>query len=341
MSTPLQLQPKVIAAYYELYDGFKSPLDKYFNFAANPNAGDVISYDLLSYSQIRPRVNSRDGEPQASSPSTLMPITYRALTYRRKKDLSAKVLRDQRAPGQANPSSDAQIAIAVNELALEYEYFKAWIEAGALVGSLSYYTPGVDNSTVTLNIFDDTTVIDTTVATSWATSPSTAAVAATTLNAIKTDFASAATAIGTSGMNADTVIMNSTTFGYITACEIVAGVRVTEQGIFIDGRLPKVFGMNLELVDAAYIHPVTGSSTKLVGDNVAIFIDSNASRAGRYIRECEVLSLSAPENTYGFFSGAKELVTEPGGIQIFAESTIGPEVGIAKGTYVYSDVTST
>lgn len=341
MNLPDALKPKAVLGYYEKYNGFRSPLDKYFNFEPNANAGNTVSYDILSYSKVMPKPNSRDGEPYATDEAVVKNITYRGITFREKELISPIVLRDMRAPGQDSPSANAQIKRAVNNLALKYEYFKAWLEAGALVGSLTYIAPGTGGDTITETIFDDTTVIDATVTTSWATAAADEATAKSTLDAISKDVATGKNAISAAGMNADTIIMNSSTFQYITTNLLVGGISATEAPIYIEGGMPRVFGLNLDIVDQAYIHPITGSSTKFVADNSVIILDSNNTISGRSMVECEVISTSAPEGTYGFWSGAREVTREPGGIQLTAEATVGPQVAIAQSIYVYSDVTST
>lgn len=340
MSLPEKLRPAAVQAYFEKYAGFKSPLDKFFSFEPNVVGGNVITYDVLEYSRVRPKVNSRDGQPYAVEIPKISTITYRALTFREQVLISPTVLRDMRVAGGDSPAADVQIRRAVNQLGLQYEMFKTWLEASALRGQIVYTAPGSD-AIITENVLDDTSVIDSTVGTAWDTTPADEATARSTLESIEADIAAAKTNIAAHGFNADTIIMNSNTFGYITQNLIVGGVRAVEQAVYIDGPMQSIFGLKLELIDLSYISPADGSTESVIPDDYVIILDSDNVAAGRVMRECEVVDTTSPENTYGFWAGVREVNEAPGGVIISAEATIGPEIGVPTSMYIYGDVTNT
>lgn len=341
MALPKFLQPQAISKYFEKYNDWTSPLNGYFTEQNNEASGDTIKYDILEYSRSLPRLVSRGAHANAADESVLSTHMYSGFTFRDERKLSSVVLKDERAPGEDNPAAFSQISRGVTNLALKYEYFKAWMQAGALQGEISYYAPGAGSNTIKQVLFEDTTVISSTVNTSWATNAADEATAKSTLDDIDKDIDTAKKSIAEHGLNADTIIMNSDTFKYIKTNFLVAGVQATEPQIYLDGNMPRVFGLNLDLIDAVYIDPISGASTNLIPDNKVIILDSNNNLSGRYLIMCESDSMHAPSNTYGFYSNAQEIEREPGGVILTASATCGPMVGVAGSIFVYSDVTST
>lgn len=345
MALPKFLQPQAISKYFEKYNDWTSPLDGYFIEENNEESGDTIKYDILEYSRSLPKLVSRGAHANAVDETILSTQRYGGFTFRDERKLSSVVLRDERAPGEDSPAAFSQISNAVTNLGLKYEYFKAWMQAGALQGEIVYYAPGAGSNTVTQVLFDDTTTIKSTVSTSWATDVTgeddVEVSAKELLDDIDSDIDSAKKTIAQHGMTADTIIMNSDTFKYIKTNFLLAGIQATEPQIYLDGNMPRIFGLNLDLVDATYIDPISGSATNLIPDDTVIVLSSNNSLSGRFMIMCESDSMSAPEGTYGFYANAQEMEKEPGGVILTASCTAAPMVGVANAHYVLEDVSAT
>lgn len=341
MALPKFLQPQAISKYFEQYNDWTSPLDGYFIEENNEHSGSTIKYDILEYSRSLPKLVSRGAHANATDEAVLSTHMYDGFSFRDEEKLSSVVLRDERAPGEENPAAFSKIANSVTNLGLRYEYFKAWMQAGALQGEITYYAPGAGSNTLKQEYFEDTTVISSTVNKDWSTSAADEATAKDTLDDMDKDIDTAKKAIAQHGMTADTILMNSDTFKYIKTNFLVAGIQVTEPQIYLEGNMPRVFGLNLDLVDQVYIDPISGAETNLIPDNKVIILSSNNSLSGRYMIMCESDSMNAPAGTYGFFSNAQEIEREPGGVVLTASATIGPMVGVAGAHYVFEDVTST
>jgi len=343
MPVPIELQPRAIQKAFEMFTSVETSLAKYFPMTPSPNPGTHVTYEVVQFSQERPEVNTRDGEPIYTTPPVVKVVDFEGETWRDGARISPQTLKDIREPGSATQNRGrAEIARRTRALRLRYERFLEWLRAEALQGVKTYKPRGSDTEFSELLLCSDDCITDYNVTGAWDDGfddGPTAAEALVNMQAIYQDFAAAKTAIGNAGCVCDTVIMNTTTRGYIDVNAQTAGIRELERQIYAGG-ITELYGLKLDIVDGTYIHPISGAVTNYIPDDVVIFLDSNNVRAGRAMVECEALHVEAPPGTMGLYFHSYNIQEAPGEIRISGEWTGGPEVAVNCSQYVMTDVTA-
>lgn len=339
---PLILRPAAVTEVFERFTEINTPLARFFDTAPNRQAGIEVKYDLIEHGQARGRVNSRGGRPNYEAGPTERTVAYTAFTWREGMRVEAEEIKDLRRPGTASQKR-GQYAVASKERALRDRLtrFAEWLRSCGLQGVAEFYPPGLDEAYDELLLTSED-YISATAGYDWSTDPANEATARTTLIGIRDDLETARVAMAATGCQMDAIIVNDVTGGYLDDNALMAGIDIIEEAIYRDGRIQRIFGYDVERVEETYVHPITGSTTNYIPDNVCVCIDTNNARGGRTMRECEVLSLSAPDDSIGaFFTSKVHLDEEPGWVDIVGEWNGAPEVKEPGSIYIYQDVTST
>jgi len=339
---PMILRPEAVTEAFERLREVKTPLARFFSTAPNTLPGISVKYDLIEHGRQRGRVNSRGGRPNYEGGPTERTVSYDAFTWREAARIEAHEMKDLRKPGTA-AEKRGMYAVASKEFALRNRLtrFQEWLRACGLQGVAEFYPPGLDETYSELLLTSED-YISATVTYDWSTAPANEATARLTLIGIRDDLEVARIAMAAAGCTMDAIIVNDVTGAYLDDNALMAGIDIIEEAIYRDGRIVRIFGYDVVRDEETYVHPITGSDTNYIPDNVCVCIDSNNARGGRTIRECEVESLSAPDDTIGaFFTSKVHTEEEPGWAEVVGEWNGGVEVKEPGSIYVYQDVTST
>lgn len=340
MAVPVPLRPLAVSRVFEIDTEVPTPLSVYWPMAANPNPGVHVTFDVLEYTRDRGRVNSREGPPHYEIAPTLRTVSYAGETWRDGIRISPTTLKDLREPGTATQNrGQAEVARSLRQLKNRHQRFVEWMRAEGLQGVKTFYPPGLDEEYTEL-LLCATTCLAATVTSGWDDAVATEAAARTQLDEIRADFLVARLAMAAAGCVMDQMLMNSTTRGYIDTLAVAAGIDLLYDMVIRDGSVTNIFGVELVVNDETYDHPITAAVTNYIANGVAIAIDSNNSRTGRLMRECEAVHTKAPRGTMGVYFNSWEQDEAPGGIVVDGEWTGAPEIPIDCSSYVFQDVTS-
>lgn len=338
--TPLELRTAALMGMFEEYSEVDTPLSVYWPLVPNPSFGTTVSYDVVSHTQKRGRVNTRSGRANYESGPTLRTVTFEAETWREGRRIKPATVRDLRRPGSRTENrGSSEVARQTLDLHNSYERFVEWLRAEGLQGVKTFYPPGLDE-TYEENLLTDTSNLVAAVAGGWDDAMADEAAARDRLEEIRVDFETAALALAEEGLQLDTVLMNSATRGYIDEAAILSGYEVLMNQILEDGHITELFGYEITTRDETYVHPITETVTYYIPDNAVVFTDSNNSKAGRQMVECEAVDDLAPDGHMGLFTTSRSDNEAPGGQKITAEWTGGPMITNPAGVYVLQDVTN-
>jgi hypothetical protein len=340
MSVPLELQPVAISRLWERFTNVAAPGARFFPMVANPNPGTHVRYEVLSYSRVRPNLNVRGGPPIYTTPPVEAVVDFEAFTWSEGIAIPPQVLKDLREPGtETKKRGAAEVARSMRQLRLRYERMLEWLRWQALQGVITYRPLG-SNTDFTVQIVTNGDGLIAANAFDWSTAAADEQTARENLDGIRADFEKARAWAAGGGCQIDRVIMNTTTCGYLNAQCILAGVRTLEDTIIVNGRLTRLFGTEIEINDETYEDPISGATTNHVPDDVAIFLDSDNTRTGRTMYECEPAHVEAPSGSSGIYWSTFVDREAPGSIKIAGEWNGGPAVPVAQGQYVLQDVTA-
>lgn len=340
MAVPVSLRPTAIETAFYQFGTVATPLSKYFGTRANSIPGAFITYDRHTYSRQRGRVNSRTGPANFEAGATTDTITIKGETWRDAIRIDPETLKDMRAPGKGDQNrANFQVADDLKSLRMRYDRFIEWFRASALQGVKSFYPPGSATEVDELLLVEDDVLI-TANAYDWSTAAATEAAARTNLEGIREDFEDAKTSAAAYGCIIDTALMNSDTRAYIDENAVMAGIDVLYDSVILEGHVSRLYGVNFDINDETFVHPITGTTTNYIPDNVVVFLDSNNARAGRNIIECEAVHTKAPSGTYGLFFNTYEEEAAPGGIVVDGEWTGAAQVVEPYSQYVLLDCTA-
>ncbi len=345
MAVPIELQPKTIARTMEQFTKVEAPLSRFFPFVPNTGPGNHVTYDVLAYSRVRGEVNTRGGEAKFVEPPVLMQVDYVAETWREGIHISAQTLKDLREPGSSTQSrGQRELARAERELRLRLESFWEWLRAEALMGIKTYKPKGSDTEVKELLLCTDDCLQAYNTAGAWNygfDDGPTQAEAQANLANIMADLDAAKAAIARAGCVADTLLLDSVTRRYISTNVMISGnMPGIETVVLLEGGVTRIDELDVVVDDGAYVHPLTGVETNYIPDNVAIVLDSDNTRSGRVMRECEAVHVEAPPGHFGAFYTSDTVKDAPGRVDVTGEWTGGPEVAVACSQYVYQDVTA-
>ncbi len=340
MAVPVQLRPTTITALWNNFENVESPLAKYFPMQPAKSSGPFVTYDIHDYSRQRGRINTRTGPPYYEKGATETVVTYQAETWRDAIRIDPETLKDMRRPGSSTENrANFQVADDMKSLRLRHEYFLEWMRAEALQGVKTFYPPGLDETYTELLLCSETCLI-TANAYDWSTASATEAAARTNLEGIRGDFTNAKLAMAAVGCLTGDVVMNSTTGGYLDRNAMAAGIDMLHNAVIVDGNLEKLFGLDIVINDNTYVHPITGVTTDMIPDNVAVFIDPDNARCGRAMIECEAVHVDAPNGHTGLYLDSWEQQEAPGAISVNGEWTGGPQISVPCSEYILTDVTT-
>lgn len=343
MPSPIELQPKTIAKVMEQFAEVAAPLARFFPFVPNSGPGNHVTYDVLAYSRVRGEVNTRGGEPIYVDPPVLTQVDYIAETWREGIRVSAITLKDIREPGSSTQNRGRrELARDERELRLRLESFWEWMRAEALQGIKTYKPKGSDTAVTELLLCSTDCLAATTSGTAWNDSfPPTQAQAQANLVAIRADLNAAKLAISAAGCIPDTLLLNTVTREFINVNIMLAGnLPGIETVVLLEGGVVRLDGLDVMVDDGVYIHPLLLVPTKYIPDNVAIVLDSDNTRSGRVMRECEAVHVESPAGHFGAYYHSHERKEAPGEVRVSGEWTGGPEVVVPCSQYVYQDVTT-
>jgi len=343
MPAPIELRPATLGTLFENTPREETPLlDKYFPLVDSRFPGPIVMYDVIADSRVRPRVNTREGPADYVNGDELTVVRMVGETWRDGRRISPTTLKDLRRPGTPSQSRGRwQIVQDTNLLKRRWSRFVEWQASSGLRGVKSFRPPGMDLN----DHFDELLLCSTdclvdTVTAAWNAASATEAAARTNLGNIRTDFLAATTAISNAGGVAKEVLMNGTTLGYLDTQFLAAGYDATSDIVLLDGHVSRFAGLDIVTNDRTYIHPVDGSATNYVEDNVAIFLDPDNARAGRRMIQCEAVHVEAPDGHMGVFIHSFNELEAPGEVKISGEWTGAPAVVWPCRQYVYTDVTA-
>lgn len=342
---PQGLAPRWVQGVWEGFANVEAPLAGLFPAVNAGGPGNHITYDVVAYGRERGQVNTRTGPANSvAAPSTGI-ADVMGETWREKIIIGAETLKDLREPGQTTQNrAEGEVVRSIQQLKNRHQRFLEWLRAEALQGIKSFYAPGTATEIQELLLCSDACIMAE-VAYDWSTAPAgTEATARATLAAIQADFQVAGLALAAAGCTLSNALMNSTTCGYLNANAIIAGLgsgydylatQVAQQG-----HVKRAWGVDIVLDDEVYVHPITGALTNYIPDNVVVFYDSDNTRAGRQIIECEALHVDAPAGTYGIYFAEPEKLAEGSGLTPLGEWTGQPVVANPCSEYVLQDVTN-
>jgi hypothetical protein len=340
MAVPVALRPTAIQTAWYNFDTVQTPLGKYFDMIPSKAPGPIVSYDVHTYSRQRGRINSRSGPAYFEDGATDTVVTFMGETWRDAIRIDPETLKDMRAPGESVQNrANFQVADSLRSLRLRFERFVEWMRAEALQGVKSFYPPGLDEEYDELLLTSEACLVANN-AYDWSTACADEAAARTNLEGIRGDFTAAKNAAKAVGCIIDTALMNSTTRGYLDQNAVMAGIDVLYDTVILEGQLTRLYGVNIDINDETYVHPITGTSTDYIPDDVVIFLDSNNRRSGRGIVECDAVHTKAPAGHIGLFLNSYEEEAAPGGIVVDGEWTGGPMIAQPDGQYVLQDATA-
>lgn len=344
MPVPIELQPRTIAQVMEQFTQVDAPLARFFPFVPNAGPGNHVTYDVLAHSRTRGRVNTRGGEVIYVDPPVLSQVDYIAETWREGIRVSAQTLKDLREPGSSTENRGRrEIARDERELRLRLESFWEWMRSEALQGIKTYKPKGSDTEVTELLLCsDDCLAANNTAA--WNDGFDDGPLqteAQANLLAIRADLSLAKVALAAAGCIADTLVLNTVTHDFINVNIMIAGnLPGIETVVLLEGGVVRIAGLDIVVDDGTYVHPLSGAVTNYIGNNVAIVLDSDNSRAGRVMRECEAVHVESPDGHFGAFYHSHTVEEAPGEVRVSGEWTGGPEVAVACSQYVFQDVTA-
>jgi len=339
---PIELRPTAIQMLWENYKTVATPLEFLFPMVPNGIPGPFVRYDLIDHSRVRPRVNTREGPPDYVNREGLTVVRALGETWRDGRRISPTTLKDLRRPGTSDQNRGRwQIVQDTELLKRRYIRFLEWLRAEGIQGVKSFRPPGMDlNDHFDELLLCSSSCLDATVTAAWNAASTTQALARTNLGNIETDFRTAYLAGSAVGMNLGTVIMNATTYGYLHTQLIAAGYEYTWELVFNNMYIPSMFDTRIMVNNETYIHPVSGTSTNYIPDNVAIFVDTDNARTGRKMVECEAVHVESPDGHMGVFFHSFNEPEAPGEVKISGEWTGLPQIPVPCSQYVYLDVTN-
>ena len=342
MAVEINLRPTTIAMVWENFKTVETMLEPLWPIKDNPIAGPWVKYDLIDRSRERPRVNTRTGRPNYQDPDPLAIILLEAQTWRDGARIDGETLHDMRKPGSSDTNRfDYEVQDRVGQLRRRLIRFQEWERCQGMQGIKSFYPPGMDSTThYDEQLVTATTCIDSTVAAAWNTASATQAAARTNLASIRTDFETAHTAMGAVEMVLTDVWMNSVTLGYIETQWIAAGYEFATELLMGTRHLSRLWGVNVNVNDLTYVHPVSGATTYYIPTGDAIFIDSDNARTGRQLIQCNAVHVEAPAMHMGVYFSTYTDKEPPGEIRIGAEWSGIPSIPVPCSQYVYTDVTN-
>lgn len=339
MPVPVLLRPYSISRFFEVHKTVKTPLAKYWLSVPNRLPGIHIMYDLKTFGRERGRVNTRGGPPYYEEGPAMTVITLAGETWRDGIHIQPEEINDLRKVGTpAEKRGESAVADALVQLGLRHDRFEEWQRAEAMQGVKTFYPPGLDEAYSELLLCSEDCLIPEVVG-GWDDAMADEAAARARLEEIRVDFETARLALAAVGLTLEVCVGNSTTFGYIDAAAIMAGIDVLYDSIMLEGRLLRLFGVDLERDDEMYIHPITGAATYYIPDNVAIFTDRDNARTGRAMVHCEAVNTRA-NGAIGLFWDSQEVGEAPRGVDVSGEDTMGPMIPIDCSFYNLQDVTA-
>jgi len=344
-----ELRPEVLQAYWETANTPPEILAPYWPATPSRGTDEIVRVEQIAFTRERGRINTRYAQPNVEEPYSRNVANVVAESWRDAISVPPEVF-DMREPGQATgmvPANESERA--VHQLRNRWGNLMEWLRAQAFQGVKQYYPPGIDSAYSELLLCSDDCLIPE-VVTGWDTAPATEAIARATLLAIMADFRTAMDAMAAVGTNCSHVLMNATTVGYIEDNAIMAGQGTLFE--YISGQLAtsrhmaSFMGLTILIHNETYVHPILGTTLNFIPNNVAVFFDSNNTRAMRAMIECRPVGGDErgnppPMTARGLWWPAT--YTEgntPKTLYIPAEWHGQPVVGITCGQYVYQDVTA-
>ena len=344
-----ELRPDVLQAYFETPNIPPEILAPYWPATPSKGTDEIVRVEASTFTRERGRVNARYAQPNVEEPYNRWVANVVAETWRDAIPVPPEVF-DMREPGQATgmvPSSESERA--AHQLRNRHGNFMEWLRAEAFQGVKDFYPPGIDSEYTELLLCSEDCIIPE-VATAWDTAPDTEAIARATLLAIMADFRTAMDAMEAVGAQCSHVLMNATTVGYIEDNAIMAGQGVLFEYISnqlaTNRHMASFMGLTILIHNKTYVHPILGTTLNFIPNDVAVFFDSNNTRAMRAMIECRpadnpAVTGGAPMTARGLWW--PEPYTEghtPKTLYVPAEWTGQPVIGLACGQYVYADVTA-
>jgi hypothetical protein len=342
-----------------------APLSKYFPRRDNSLSGSVVKYDVLQY-QERVHGGTARGGP---APVGVMPIrgkvTMEGVTIKEKLPLDPEVLKDMVDVGSLTETQrEAEVGRAIRQLRRNMDSTWQWfyanmLTAGALCdadnvappadmtavnGHFYLWYEGMEiHTTLDVDMFWHGGNIDDAVARSWADPEAD----------IKGELDAARDWIAINGgVDANRVILNPTTMGYIHANNMAQDSNWAKDQYAQRGTFRELWDYTFDVIGTTYgawgadVSPrrfniANSARLRLIPDNLVILTTANNEDAGRAMIDCEPIDTRAARGARGVFLWTDEDPEHPHGLTPGAEWTGIPMCKNPNASYVFTDVTNT
>jgi len=334
------LRPSAINLLVQTFMDVETPLAKYYDTRPNGIPGAFVQYDMIAGDRTIPVNVDRAGPPIYVDPEQITMVSLPAMTVRPGGRIGAQTMNDFRRPGSGEEKrGQSEVVRRAAQMRRQIDRYKEYMRAEGLQGVLDFRPPSAFDLHYDELLLCGTDCIAAAPTAPWNTAAATEAAARANLANIATDFQTAIMAIDQAGFACDTLVTNRITNLYVVGQLLQAGYEFGADVVFNGGIVSRIFGITWDVVDETYIHPVSGAVNFYIPTNVAIFLDSNAQRAGRYLVECEPVHIDAPEGTYGVYASSYEWQEPPGEVRLAAEWTGAPVVQDCA-QYIIANVTA-
>jgi len=358
MAVPNEIQPQVISQLYESFVDVDGVLASLFPPLPNNIEGIDIIYDVYTYGKRIARHVPRHAHAPKREPGSGKAVHYQGVTLKGQVNIPPQLLDARQWGGYDSNTRETLVARAVKQLRrdndVRLEWLRAqWLTGGALLSStgapsvgigdgniyLDYYAEAA-SAPIALSLGMDSDHINATVAASWAT----------TTTDIQSDLIEGREIVSRdTGVDANLVIMNSNTMGYIRSNLMVRDTDEAKSQLFKYGAIREMWGFKFMEYNAQW--PVdTDTMVNAAADPTAYYFipddlvivtsDDNAA-CGRNMLQCSPSDQKAPRGVRGVYTWTDEEEEHPHAYAPGLEWNGGPIMAVANTLKIFKDVTST
>ena len=360
MAVPKELQPGVIEKLYETFVEVDGPLATLFPPLPMTEEGVNIIYDVYEFGKHMARHTPRHSKAPRREGGTGDSVHYQGVTLKGSLNIPPQLL-DARQWGSIESNTrEVLVARAVKQLRrdndVRLEWLRAqWITGGALLSATG--SPVTNNLAdgyvyldynanaasapiaVTLGMHADN--INATVASSWASSACTS---------IHTDLQHARQTVQRqTGVDANLVIMNSNTMGYIRMNNYVRDTNEAKTQLFKFGSIREMWGFKFMEINSQWpadydtMAGTAGTDAAtfyFIPDNVVIVSGDDNAACGRNMLLCSPSDMKAPRGVRGAYAWTDEETEHPHEFVPGLEWSGGPIMGVPNSVKLFKDVTA-
>jgi hypothetical protein len=362
--TPVEIQPQVLSGLYQKFADMSAsmfPLQGLFPATPNPTFGPHVMYEVYEFTRGMAPLVPRFGQ----APRTKLPVRTRvnleAFTLKESFSPELCSLLDGTAPGSLSDSAKEKlIADGVLQLRLRNERRLEWLRAQMFTAGLLMTSGGVPIGTVPdpptgIAYFDLLSQLNKAnpfgITLGWTSTHYAARATASWATAstdIKKEIDTArVTIMRDSGVDARDLMMNSTTYGYLTNNTAALTSLYFADQVVRTGMVGQMWGYNIHLNDAIYFEDegsMTATATtaySMIPSKMVVLYSANNAVSGRATVECNPSDLRADQGSRGLYAWRDEQTEHPHEVSYGLEWTGIPVIMNPDSMWVWGDVTDT